>query len=213
LSIIRNYRKSKGLSQSEFSQSIGVDQTTVSKWESGASLPEISQGLRISQLTGISLDSLYANNSKYVTFPLYSSFSGNGSSHNEYDPKHPIVTNFQEIADYFSDDSPSKMLFSDKGISESFFGFRVSASNHASFMPGDIVILNSEETTNIGDGKYYAISVDRAPMDIYLATRQNEGFTFVPINAEGHATYCLESDLSQGRTQVLGKAIGLRRKL
>ncbi|NLT12496.1 MAG: helix-turn-helix transcriptional regulator [Clostridiaceae bacterium] len=213
MSIIRNYRKSKGLSQSEFSRSIGVDQTTVSKWESGASIPEISQGIRISQLTGISLDTLYENNSKFVTFPLYAKFYSMDSAHNEHDPIHPIVTNFQEISVYIADEKTPKTFFREKGISESFFGLRVSASNHLSFIQGDIVIFNCDDISTVDDGKYYAISVDGNPIDIHLATKQNGGFTFVPILSDQRAIFCPDSELSGARVQILGKAVGLRRKL
>ena len=50
---IRELRRRRNLTQGEFAQAIGVKQSTVSRWESGAQEPEFSAVLRIAEWAGI----------------------------------------------------------------------------------------------------------------------------------------------------------------
>lgn len=54
---IRSARRKMGLNQSEFAERLGVNQATVSRWESG-STPDINALDKISKLTGIDMASL-----------------------------------------------------------------------------------------------------------------------------------------------------------
>ena len=51
-------RKGLGLSQEAFAEKLGVSRQAVSKWESGASVPELEKIARISKLCGVSTDDL-----------------------------------------------------------------------------------------------------------------------------------------------------------
>lgn len=51
-------RKSKGLSQEEFGQEIGVSRQTISKWELAQSYPDFQRLVLISDYFGLSLDAL-----------------------------------------------------------------------------------------------------------------------------------------------------------
>ncbi len=51
-------RKSKGLSQEEFGQEIGVSRQTISKWELAQSYPDFQRLVLISDYFGLSLDVL-----------------------------------------------------------------------------------------------------------------------------------------------------------
>lgn len=55
-------RKEKGLSQEEVSNIIGVSRQTISKWESGLSIPDTDKLISISKLYNISIDKLLNNN-------------------------------------------------------------------------------------------------------------------------------------------------------
>ena len=51
-------RKSRGLTQEQLAEALGVSRQAVSKWESGASEPELASLRAISAFFGVSLDSL-----------------------------------------------------------------------------------------------------------------------------------------------------------
>lgn len=51
-------RKLRGLTQEELSEKIGVTRQTVSKWETGESLPDIEKSAALAELFGVTLDDL-----------------------------------------------------------------------------------------------------------------------------------------------------------
>lgn len=53
-----NARKSKGLTQEAAAEKLGVSRQTVSKWETGETLPDIRQSKRLAALCGVTLDEL-----------------------------------------------------------------------------------------------------------------------------------------------------------
>ena len=53
-----NARKSKGLTQEAAAEKLGVSRQTVSKWETGETLPDIRQSKRLAVLYGVTLDEL-----------------------------------------------------------------------------------------------------------------------------------------------------------
>ena len=53
-----NARKRKVLSQEAVAEKLGVSRQTVSKWETGETLPDIRQSKRLAVLFGLSLDEL-----------------------------------------------------------------------------------------------------------------------------------------------------------
>jgi transcriptional regulator with XRE-family HTH domain len=60
--VIRKYRKEKNMTQEEMANRLGVTAPAVNKWESGASMPDISLLAPIARLLGISLDELLSFN-------------------------------------------------------------------------------------------------------------------------------------------------------
>lgn len=51
-------RKKRGLSQEEVAEKLGVSRQTISKWETGETLPDIQQSKRLALLYHLSLDEL-----------------------------------------------------------------------------------------------------------------------------------------------------------
>lgn len=51
-------RKKKGLSQEDVAEHLGVSRQTISKWETGETLPDIRQSKRLAVLYGLTLDEL-----------------------------------------------------------------------------------------------------------------------------------------------------------
>ena len=51
-------RKKAGLSQEDTAEKLGVSRQTISKWETGETLPDIGQAKRLASIYGLSLDAL-----------------------------------------------------------------------------------------------------------------------------------------------------------
>lgn len=62
-------RKRRGLTQTEFSNAVGVSRQSVYKWESGQSYPEAEKLLEIRRLFGISIDTLLDESIPLPTSP------------------------------------------------------------------------------------------------------------------------------------------------
>ena len=56
---IARYRKAKGFTQEQLGQLLGVTNQSVSKWESGVSMPDVMLLPEIANALGITLDALY----------------------------------------------------------------------------------------------------------------------------------------------------------
>lgn len=63
-------RHKNGLSQEEFAEKINVSRQAVSKWERNEAYPDIENLLAISELFGISLDTLVSGSVEEVTVPV-----------------------------------------------------------------------------------------------------------------------------------------------
>lgn len=60
--ILQQLRKSKGLSQEELGEQLGVSRQTISKWESGSAYPDMLNLVTISRFFKISVDELISSN-------------------------------------------------------------------------------------------------------------------------------------------------------
>lgn len=67
-STIRQYRKELGLTQAQLAQKVGVSVQAVSKWETGAGFPDISQIVPLARALGISTDKLLGFNDRREDF-------------------------------------------------------------------------------------------------------------------------------------------------
>ena len=65
---IMNLRKQQGMSQEELAHQLGISRQSVSKWESGASIPDLDKILKLSDLFGVSTDYLLKDELEEVTF-------------------------------------------------------------------------------------------------------------------------------------------------
>lgn len=65
---IMNLRKQQGMSQEDLAHQLGISRQSVSKWESGASIPDLDKILKLSDLFGVSTDYLLKDELEEVTF-------------------------------------------------------------------------------------------------------------------------------------------------
>lgn len=58
---ILQLRKALGLSQEQLAEQVGVSRQSISKWETGQSVPELDKLLALSRILGVSTDTLLGN--------------------------------------------------------------------------------------------------------------------------------------------------------
>ena len=63
--IFKKLRKEKKLTQIELSNILGLDQTTISKWELGKAFPDIEMLIKLSDFFDVSIDFLLGKSSYY----------------------------------------------------------------------------------------------------------------------------------------------------
>lgn len=56
---IKEFRKNKRISQSDIARIMKVKQNTVSQWETGERMPGVVQALRLADILGTTVESLY----------------------------------------------------------------------------------------------------------------------------------------------------------
>ena len=71
---IMKLRKQQGWSQEELAMKLGVSRQSVSKWESGASIPELDKILQLGELFGVSTDFLLKDDRE--DFPIINGDEG-----------------------------------------------------------------------------------------------------------------------------------------
>ncbi len=57
--LIKDLRTAKGMPQREFAAALGVDRTTIAKWETGAALPRADMLPKIAKLLGCTISDLF----------------------------------------------------------------------------------------------------------------------------------------------------------
>jgi len=57
--MIRKKREAKGLTQDQLADALGVDQTAVSQWERGVTLPRADKLPELAKLLGCTIDELF----------------------------------------------------------------------------------------------------------------------------------------------------------
>jgi transcriptional regulator with XRE-family HTH domain len=58
---LRRYRRSRGLSQKDVAQILGLDSSLVSRWENGLAFPTVLNALKLALLYRIWTDTLYTD--------------------------------------------------------------------------------------------------------------------------------------------------------
>lgn len=56
---IREFRKKKNLSQEQVAKEMGLNQHTISQWETGERTPSVKKALKLAEILGTTVDNLY----------------------------------------------------------------------------------------------------------------------------------------------------------
>ncbi len=163
MSIIRELRKQKGMSQQQLAKLCGVHQTAVSQWEKGRTMPDRASLQLLSKTFGVTIEALL----------------GNESTHNEN--KIPVFTHITAAE-----------LCGKLGSSE-YFALNVSDGSMSPMMiPNDtVVVCRSTEVENgetgvfsIGSGNAIIRKIIKKDTSIMLVSENTSYEPLIFTNAE-----------------------------
>lgn len=197
---LKELRKKENLTQAELAKILFVDQTAVSSWERGKSMPDTTKLQRIASTFGVSIDSLMYNNG-----------NEDNSSHGT---KIPVLGRVQagiptsaisEILDY--EEIPADMA--ERG---EYFGLLVRGDSMSpDLKDGDVVIVRCQEDVENGEMAIVAVNGDNATVKkVYKST---QGITLVPINPAYDTKMYTNEEILRLPVEIRGKVVELRRKI
>lgn len=211
MNILREKRKALGLSQKDFGARFHVDQTTVSKWETGSSLPDPDQALLISAELGISLDLIYDNPLSFgpLCIPVYSRYFGNGGRDSLADPTRYYDANFREIAYFMQDQDAKSGVLSDQDILSAYLALTVTGNSmEPRFCEGDLVLIRKSREER--DGRISAVCVDNDPARLFRIMLHKNGLSLLSLNPAYAPLFIPRSEIDAGRILIVGQAVGFR---
>lgn len=185
--------------QKELAAFLGIDRTTYTKYETGASEPNLETLNRLSSYFGVSIEYLLGNapakpeKKKGVQIPVLG----------EVRAGYPMEA-VENIIDYEEIDEETAR----RG---EFFALRIKGdSMEPKFSEGDVVIVRKQETADSGDIVVALVNGDSAT--IKKLKRHQNGITLVPSNAAYEPMYYSNEEIMELPVNILGKVVELRAK-
>lgn len=196
-SMIKKFRKSKGLTQKELGEMVGVKHNTISSYESGTNEPEQDMLFALSKALGVNINDLFPRISdivsadKTIKVPVLGAISCD-------DP----ITAEENIAEYkkrLIDNLPSGMLFYLKAQGDSM-----------SPVIADRSYVLCRQQNDVENGEIAAILINgEAEATLKKVRKLGDSVLLDPINRE-YEPYIVNKD---NPPKIIGKAIEVSNKL
>lgn len=198
---LRELRKKENLTQAELAKILYVDQTAVSSWERGKSMPDTTKLQRIASTFGVSIDSLMYDDSN--------NYNSNISA-----VKIPVLGRVQagiptsaisEILDY--EEIPADMA--ERG---EYFGLLVRGDSMSPrILDGDVVIVRCQPDVENGEIAVVAVNGDDAT--VKKVRKSAMGITLIPLNPAYNTITYTNEQIETLPVEIKGKVVELRRKM
>lgn len=195
---IKRYREEKGWSQRELAEKLGVKQSAVGMWESGRNNPEYGRLEEIASVFGITIDELIngpaAKKKPFIRVPVLGSVPAGVPVQAIED-----VVDWEELGEEYMD-------------GREYVGIVVKGhSMEPTFLDGDVLIVQLQETADTGDDAIVFINGDDAT---FKRIRRNlKGVTLQPLNPEYEPLTFTNREIEELPVRIFGVAVEIRRKL
>ena len=195
MTIIKDLRQKKGITQAELASLCGVHQTAVSQWEKGRTLPDKSALLKLSDIFGVSLDVLMKRKTenKPNTIPVLGYVRAGC-------PAEAIenVIDYEEI-------SPEMSAKGDH------FGLKiVGDSMSPRICQGDVVIVRKQNY--IDNGEIGVVLINNLDATVKKVVKNGTGLTLIPFNPEYEPIIFTAEEIVTLPVTIIGKVVELRGK-
>lgn len=195
MTIIKDLRLKKGITQRELASLCGVHQTAVSQWEKGRTLPDKTALLKLSDIFGVSIDTLMKKKTenKPYTVPVLGYVRAGC-------PAEAI----ENIIDY-EDISPEMAA---KG---EHFGLKiVGDSMSPRICQGDVVIVRKQ--SYIENGEIGVVLINNLDATVKKVVKNGTGLTLIPFNPEYEPILFTADEIVTLPVSIIGKVVELRGK-
>ncbi len=195
MTIIKDLRIKRGITQRELAEMCGVHQTAVSQWEKGRTLPDKDSLIKLSDIFGVSLDTLMKKNS-----PV----SKNSIPVLGYVRAGCPAEAIENIIDY-EDISPEMAA---KG---EHFGLKiVGDSMSPRICQDDVVIVRKQNY--IESGEIGVVLINNLDATVKKVIKNGTGLTLIPFNPEYEPLFFSAEEIVTLPVTILGKVVELRGK-
>ena len=195
MTIIKDLRLKKGITQSELASLCGVHQTAVSQWEKGRTLPDKSALLKLSDIFGVSLDTLMKKKTenKPNTVPVLGYVRAGC-------PAEAI----ENIIDY-------EELSPEMSAKGEHFGLKiVGDSMSPRICQGDVVIVRKQDY--IENGEIGVVLINNLDATVKKVVKNGTGLTLIPFNPEYEPMLFTAEEIVTLPVTIIGKVVELRGK-
>ena len=195
MTIIKDLRLKKGITQSELASLCGVHQTAVSQWEKGRTLPDKASLLKLSDIFGVSIDTLMKkkteNNANTVPVLGYVRAGC---------PAEAI----ENIIDY-------EELSPEMAAKGEHFGLKiVGDSMSPRICQGDVVIVRKQNY--IENGEIGVVLINNLDATVKKVVKNGTGLTLIPFNPEYEPMLFTAEEIVTLPVTIIGKVVELRGK-
>lgn len=195
MTMIKDLRIKRGITQRELAEMCDVHQTAVSQWEKGRTLPDKDSLIKLSDIFGVSLDTLMKKNS-----PV----SKNSIPVLGYVRAGCPAEAIENIIDY-EDISPEMAA---KG---EHFGLKiVGDSMSPRICQDDVVIVRKQNY--IESGEIGVVLINNLDATVKKIIKNGTGLTLIPFNPEYEPLFFSAEEIVTLPVTILGKVVELRGK-
>lgn len=185
-------------SQGDLAKLLFVNQTAVSQWERGVTIPSPPILLKLSQLYGVSTDYLLGKDDTppvrvHTKVPVLGDVAAGI----------PIEA-ITDIVDY--EDIDAAMAATGE-----FFGLRIKGSSMEPRMrDGDVVIVRKQDDAETGDTAVVLVNGDSAT--VKKIKKGPDGIQLIPTNPAYDPIYYTAADIASLPVRIIGRVVELRAK-
>ena len=197
MSIIKNLRVEKGLTQNELASLCGVHQTAVSQWEKGRTDPD-KKSLRIlSEIFNVSVDTIMGmepvSHPDKVLVPVLG-----------YVRAGMPIEAVEEILDY-EEISPQMASTGE------FFGLKIKGNSmEPRICENDVVIVKKQN--DVESGEIAVVLVNSMDATVKKVIKKGTSISLVPFNPNYDITIFTAEEVSKLPVNIIGKVVELRGK-
>lgn len=196
MSIIKELRNKKGLTQARLAEMCNVHQTAVSQWEKGRTEPDKESLKTLSEIFAVPVDTIMGlggDNTKKVVVPVLG-----------YVRAGLPIEAVEEILDY-------EEISSQLAATGDFFGLKIKGNSmEPRICEGDVVIVRKQSDVDSGD--VAVVLVNSMDATVKKVIKKGTSISLVPFNPNYDVMIYTAEEISNLPVNIIGKVVELRGK-